>query len=106
MARIDNSSPPKVNLSEHLRLARSSEILDPGPQFDFPGPGAARLAMQIQIGVGDRVRVEESVGAAFVGARIAILGDAAVDHDVADMDVQRLQFAREALREPAQRELA
>src|SRR6266478_3541801 len=81
-----------------------SEILDPGPQLDFPGPGAAVLMVQLQVACGDRIGVEQPIGAALVGARVARLPDAAVDDDVTDMDVVRLQFAREALREAAQRE--
>src|SRR5579862_2695414 len=29
------------------------EILDPGAQLDFPGPGAALLAVQLQVALGD-----------------------------------------------------
>src|SRR5437870_1705666 len=82
---------------------RRSEILDPGSELDFPGPGAAVLMVQLQVGFGDRVGVEEAVGAALVGARVAGSPDAAVDDDVPDMDVVRLQLARQALREAAQR---
>src|SRR5258708_15827363 len=87
-------------------LAVPLKRLDPGPQLDLPGPGAARLAVQREIGLGDRVRVEEPVRAAFVGARVAFLGDAAIDNDVAYMDILRLQFASEALREAAQGKFA
>src|SRR5260370_38943958 len=83
-----------------------SEVLDAGAQFDLPGPGAARLAVQRQIGGSDRVRIEQAVGAALVGARIALFSDAALDPDGADMDVLRLQLPRQALRQAAQCELA
>src|ERR1700735_5466385 len=89
----------------YLFMVLLLEGLDPGPQLDLPGPGAARLTVQLQVSLGDRVRVEEAVRPALIGAWISILGDAAVDHDVADMDVCGLQFACEALRQPAQREL-
>src|ERR1700686_1686733 len=87
-------------------FATTLEILDPRPQLDLPGPGATRLAMQREIGLGDRVGVEQSVGTALVGARIGFFGDAAIDDDVADMDVLWLQLAGEALGQAAQRELA
>ena len=45
-----------------------SERLDPRPQFDFPGPRAAVLAMQLQVGLGNRVGIEQRVGAALVAA--------------------------------------
>src|ERR1700733_9142795 len=82
------------------------ESLDPRSELDLPGPGAARLAVELEIGLGDRVGGEQPVRPALVGARIGILGDAAVDHNVADMDVFRLQLAGEALRQAAQRKLA
>src|ERR1051326_2936286 len=85
-----------------LHLA-GSEILDPGTELDLPGPGAALLPVEIEIAVGNGVRIEQRVGAARGALRV---GDSAVDHDVADMDVLRLQLAREALGEAAQRELA
>src|SRR5438067_2437426 len=84
----------------------SMQFLDPGAQLDFPRPGAARLAVELEIALRDRIGIEQAVGAALVGARVARLGDAAVDDDVADMDVVRLQLAREALRQAAQRKLA
>src|SRR5690348_8156829 len=79
------------------RSAAGSENLDPGAQLDLPGPGAAVLAVQLQIGLGDRIGIEHPVGAALIGARVARAADAAVDDDMPDMDVERLQFAREAL---------
>src|SRR5579864_5412709 len=65
--------------SGRFMVALRSEILHPGPQLDFPRPGAAVLAVEVEIALGDRVGIEEPVGAALVGARVAMLGDAAVD---------------------------
>ncbi len=62
--------------------------------------------MQVEIGVGDSVGIEHRVGAAIGAARVARPADPAIDHDMADMDVLRLQLARQALREAAQGELA
>src|SRR5580704_19411644 len=97
---------PTIEQIYLVTLLTPLKRLNPRPQLDLPGPGAARLAVQRQIGLGDRVGVEQPVGAALVGAGIRLFGDAAVDHDMADMDVLRLQFAGKALREAAQRELA
>src|SRR5207253_5339928 len=80
--------------------------LDPGAQLDFPGPGAAVLAIEMEIAVGDRLGIEHRIGPALGEPGIAGAADPAVDHDVADMDVLRLQLPRQALREAAQGELA
>src|SRR5712691_6156124 len=83
------------------------EILHPGPELDLPGPGAAVLAVDVEIGLRDRLRLEHAVGAAPVGARIAARSlDAAIDDEMRDMDVLRRQLARHALGEAAQTELA
>src|SRR5580698_5120064 len=74
------------------------ERFDPRPQLDLPGPGIARLAMELEIGFGDRVGIEQRVRPFLIGARIVLLGDAAVDDEVADMDVLWMQLARQALR--------
>src|SRR5215208_934539 len=42
--------------------AIGSKPLDPGPQFDFPRPGASVLPQDVQVGSGDGVRVERVVG--------------------------------------------
>src|SRR3954464_1877312 len=42
--------------------ATGSKPFDPGPQLDFPGPGASVLLENMQIGSGDGVRVERAVG--------------------------------------------
>src|SRR5215210_5560150 len=43
------------------KLCGRSEGLDPGPQLDLPGPGAARLAQDLDVALGDRVGVERAV---------------------------------------------
>ena len=73
-------------------------------------PGAAVLVVQHPIGVGDGGDVEHAVGAARFfqlrpQAQEALALDAAVDHDVADMNVLRPEFARHALRQRPQRRL-
>src|SRR5215831_14260322 len=76
---------------------RPSEGLDPGPQFDFERPGAAWLAQDLDIGLGDRGGVERRVGPV---RRVGPAGaaHAAVDDEVRDMDALRPQFSRRALR--------
>src|SRR5439155_18592337 len=79
------------------------EILDPRAEFDLPGPGAAVLAVEIEIALRDRRRLEHSVGT----ARVAALPlDAAVDDEMGDMNVLWRELARHALRQAAQSELA
>ncbi len=81
------------------------ELLHPRPQFHLPGPGAARLAQYVPVTQGNRIGVEHRVRpVGRLSARRA--ADAAVDDEVRDMDALRRQFARHALRQPAQRELA
>src|SRR5512143_2667437 len=76
-----------------------SEALDPGAKLHLPGPGAARLAMDMEIGIGDGVRIESRLA-------VRILPDAAIDDEMGDMDVLGRQLARHALCQPPQRELA
>src|SRR2546421_5659492 len=89
------------------RLTRygASELLDPGPQLDFPGPRAAVLAVQVQVVLRDLVGEEHPVRAAPARSGIASPGDAAVDYEVCDVDSLRRELPRHALREAAQREL-
>src|SRR5579859_495533 len=117
------ASPPRPPVSPPCRLlfcpaqllttaapaARSTaqptlEALHPGPQLDLPGPGAALLAPDVQVGPRDLVRVERAVGAALArllakdGARIVrALADAAVDDEVRDVDAPGRELARHAL---------
>src|SRR5690606_20550549 len=80
------------------------ECLHPRPELDFPGPGAALLAMDRQIGFRDRVRIEPFVLACAIAA--VRRANRAVDDKMCDMQVLRLKFARHALREAPQAELA
>src|SRR6185437_10062805 len=84
----------------------ASERLAPGPQLDLPAPCAAGLSVHLQVGLGNGVRVEQAVLAKRSGARMALAGDSTVDHDVADMDILRMQLAGEGLGKAAQREFA
>src|SRR6185295_6972798 len=65
----------------------SSPLLHPRPQIELMGPGAARLAMQHPVILGDRLRVENAVVTLQRGALGEILADPggvdrAVDHNV------------------------
>src|ERR1700722_12260569 len=70
-------------------------------------PCRALLGVDMPIGVGDCVDAEKAVLAA-LGAELRsatqqpLAGDAAVDHDMRDMDAERAVFARPALRDRAQ----
>src|SRR5215831_9226252 len=97
-----------VTLSVIVRSFRSdaaragSELLHPRPQLDLPRPGAAGLMDQVHVALGDGVRVEQAVGMV-CGLGAARTLDAAVDHDVSDVDALRRKLARHALGEAAQR---
>src|SRR5258708_21849909 len=76
------------------------EALEPGAQLDLPGPGAAPLVVDVEIGLGDRIGLEHAVRAARAGTHIATWPlDPPIDHEMRDMDVLRRQFARHALGE-------
>src|SRR2546427_4897849 len=82
------------------------EPLDPGPQLDFPGPGAAVLSVYMQVVLRDLVGEEHPFRAALARSRIARgPRDPAVDDEVRDVDALWGELARHALREAAQREL-
>src|SRR5262249_18336530 len=100
-----------VTLSVIVRSFRSdttlaaSELLHPRPQLDLPRPGAAGLMDEVHVAAGDGVGIEQAVWIVRgLGAARAL--DAAVDHDVSDVDALRRELARHALGETAQRELA
>src|SRR4029078_7795437 len=92
-----------------LRLAHPTQqylkLLDPRPQFQLPGPGAARLLQHVPVARGNGVGVEHRVRpvGGFSARRTA---DAAVDDEMRDMNALRRQFARHALGQSTQRELA
>src|SRR5262244_2136708 len=77
-----------------------SELLHPGAELDLPGPGAARLAVNMEVGFGDGVGIEVVVGAA------AGRADGAIDDEMRDVDVLGRELARHALGQPAKRKLA
>src|SRR5260370_37258671 len=79
-------------------MAVSSEFLGPGPKIEFLGPGAFGLAMHLPIGLRD--------GSWRQACPLGALADAAVDHDMGDMDALWPQLARHALGQRSQAELA
>ena len=79
-----------------------SEFFDPGPQFDLPRPGRTILAMDVQVVLGDLVGQQHGVLAAFRCAGIArALKNAAVDHDMGNVNTLGLEFSGQALRHRA-----
>src|SRR5437667_2714733 len=86
------------------RRARRLERLHPRPELHFPCPGTAVLTMDVEVGLGDRIGLQEAVSAALIRARIALLLDAAVYYEMRDVDVLGLQLTRHALSETAQAE--
>src|SRR5436309_12150584 len=82
-----------------------SELLHPRPEVDFKSPRRAMLAIDVHVGLCNGIRIQHAVLATGCRAGIACLADAAVDHEMCDVDVLWAELAREALREPAQREL-
>src|SRR6476620_823071 len=83
----------------------ASEFLDPGSQFHFPRPRAARLLQYAPITQGNRIGIEHRVRpVGRLGANRT--ANAAVDDEMRDMNALRRQFARHALRQSAQREFA
>jgi hypothetical protein len=59
-------------------LGHPSEGFDPGPQFDLQGSGAARLAQDLDIGLGDRVGIERAVRAVPGSGRRALRTPASI----------------------------
>src|SRR5262249_60564659 len=83
----------------------SLEFFGPRPQCHFPRPSATRLAQHVPIVGGDRIRSEHGVWFVWrLGPPCA--ANAAVDHEMRDVDALRRQFAGHALCKTAQRELA
>src|SRR6266849_8912959 len=86
-------------------LTRKLKLLHPRPQFQLPGPGAARLLQHVPVTEGNGVGVEHRIRPVLrFGARGA--SKAAVDDEMRDVNSLRRQFARHALGEPAQREFS
>src|SRR6266852_177743 len=86
-------------------LERTLEFLDPRPDLDLPAPRAAVLLERRPVGLGDGVGVEQAVGR--VGRhRPRSAPDAAIDHELGNMDALGRKLAGHRLRQPAQSELA
>src|SRR5882724_12514460 len=69
------------------------------------------LPMKLPVGLGNRIDVQQSVGAAFDSelrrGRVEFLAiDAAVDDDMGDVNSERTEFARHRLRQRTKRSLA
>jgi hypothetical protein len=73
---------PLITVGQSRAGRPGFRILGPRSELDFPGPGAAVLAVQLQIALGDRGGIEHPVRAALVGARVAGAADAAIDDDM------------------------
>src|SRR5215813_5477980 len=81
------------------------EFFGPRPHFHFPRPSATRLAQHVPIVGGDRIRSEHRVWfVCRLGPPCA--ANAAVDHEMRDVDALRRQFAGQALCKAAQCKLA
>src|SRR5262249_54168302 len=77
------------------------------PQVYLLGPGRALLAMDLPVGLGNRLDAEQTVFAALLHdlrppAAQAVPVDAAVDDTVRNVQAERPKFARHALRDHAQ----
>jgi hypothetical protein len=84
-------------------LVRLLETLLEWPQIQFVRPGGPVLPVKMPIGLGDRIDVQQSIGATFdpeLGcSRVELFAiDAAVDDDMRDMNSERSEFARHRLR--------
>src|SRR3954464_12997408 len=98
-SRIAQSSS-SVPVSTLVSVVVMSKLLHPWPQFQLPGPGAARLLQYIPVVQRNRVGIEHRVRpVGGLGANCA--ADAAVDHEMRDVNALRRQFARHALRQAA-----
>ena len=65
-------------------------------------PGTSVLSVEVEIGLGDGVRVEAAIGTARCGAlRARWAAYSAVDHDLSDMDILGLKLPCHALDEAA-----
>src|ERR1700730_5202464 len=85
-------------------LVRLLEMLLEWPQIQFVRPGRPVLPVKMPTGRGDRIDVQQSIGATFdpkLGCgRVEFFAiDATVDDDVRDVNSQRPEFARHRLRQ-------
>jgi hypothetical protein len=87
-------------------LVRLLETLLEWPQIQFVRPGRPVLPVKMPIGLGDRIDVQQSIGATFDpklgGGRVEFFAiDATVDDDVRDVNSERPEFTRHRLRQRA-----
>src|SRR5262249_9843303 len=87
-----------------------SERLPERPQIDFLRPGRTLLAMDLPIGIGDRIEAKHTALPARFGeirltAQQPIALDSAVDHDMGDVNSDRPELPRHALRNQPQARL-
>lgn len=81
------------------------EFLDPWPDFELRAPSRTRLLQDMPVICGDGIGIEHRVR--LVGGLCTDrTADAAIDHEMRDMDSLRREFAGERLCEAAQREFA
>src|SRR5690242_11147006 len=79
-------------------------------QIDLVAPGRRMLPVDLPVGLGDRVDIEQAVRALLRAplretAVDPLAVDAAVDHDMRDMQALRPELARHGLRDGAQARL-
>src|SRR5271168_2607111 len=87
LERVRHLYPPSILSAPVVPDVMDSVGFHPRAKFDLGGPGAALLAMNVKIGCGDRIGIEQPVRAALIGARVVRPPDAAVDHKMRDVDV-------------------
>ena len=66
------------------------EILDPWSQFSLPSPGATMLPVNVEIALGDGVRVQFAV----ISAVGTLAPNDSINHEVRNMDTTRRELAR------------
>src|ERR1700722_3990407 len=93
--RCEASNPESRDSGLALRAPRNDgsinsplEFLHPGPQFQLPGPGAARLLQHVPVIQGNGVGIEHRIRpVGLLAARRA--ANAAVDHEMRDVNSLR-----------------
>src|SRR5262245_38085828 len=91
-----------------LRLAKfRSPGFQPRAQVHFVRPGGTGLPMQLQVDVGNRLRIEDAIARLQGGTLGKIAADefgvdGAIDDDVGDMQARRPELARQAWRQRPQ----
>src|SRR4051794_39204291 len=88
-------------------MAVLSEFLDPGPELDLRAPPTAVLAKDVKVGFRNLIRQQHAVVTAFGHPGVVVaLAYGAVDDEMGNVNALRMQLAREALGEAAQREFS